>query len=183
MIIKAMIVASVLTLAAAVGLPMERGFAHGQDDARAARLPPRMLRCRLGRVVNFDPSRDQPVAEYLYDGQHRLTLFLPDAPIRTTPPPDATAVPEPVDARTRIVADPDGIAGEAASRPFQRVVDLWPSRVEMMTPLNEVVANVIVVAQVSPDQAEATIFMARANDATTYDMQHLYFGRCRVAQS
>ncbi|VXD01494.1 hypothetical protein [Sphingomonas sp. 8AM] len=183
MIIKPMIAASVLALGTMGVLPMERGVAHRQDGARPAMLPPRVLHCLLGRVVNFDASRDQPVAEYRYDGRHRLTLFLPPVPARTTPPPDATAAPEPVDPRTRIVADPDGIAGAAASRPFHRVVDLWPSRVEMMTPLSDVVANVIVIAQVTPDQADATIFMARANDATTYDVQHLYFGRCRVARS
>lgn len=183
MIIKSVLAASMLVLAAAGIPPTVQGVAHRQDGGEAAMLPPRMLRCLLGRVMNFDPSRDQPVAEYRYDGRHRLTLFLPEAPRRTTPPPDATAAPEPVDARTRIIADPDGIAGEAAFRPFQRVVDLWPSRVEMMTPLNKVVANVIVIAQVSPDQGGATIFMARANDATTYDLQHLYFGKCRVARS
>jgi len=196
MILKALTILPVLAIGFTAALVPHEGGPSAQVGAAAPRgvsgsnsgpaegwtvmLPSRQLDCTLGRVTNFDPKRDQPMSDYVYDGHHALTLFLPAIPQRRTPPPDPTAPPEPVDPRTRIVADPDHIAGPAATLPFRRVVDLWPSRVEMMTPINPVVANVITIAQVTPDQSHATIFMARANDATTYDLQNLYFGRCRI---
>ena len=145
-----------------------------------AMLPERRLDCSLGRITNFDPKRDQDPSEYRYDGQHVLKLFLPSIAVRTTPPPEALSPAEPVDPRTRILADPDGISDIAAHRPFARVVDVWPSRVELMTPVNDIVSIVIVIAKIDEVQSSAAIFMARANDAVTYDLKNLYYGACRV---
>lgn len=144
-------------------------------------LPARLLDCTLGRITNFDRFHDQPPSEYRYDGKHAFKLFLPSIPVRTTPPPEATQPAEPVDPNTRIVADPDGIASEIVGVPFDRVVDIWPSRVEMLTKINSTVSNVIVVAQVNLEKTRATMFMAKANDAVTYDMGSLYYGQCNVS--
>lgn len=143
-------------------------------------LPARLLDCSLGRVTNFDPSRDQPMSEYVYDKFHPFKLFLPSIPARTTPPPDPTSPAEPVDPKTKIASDPDGISGDATKRSFDRVVDLWPSRVELTTPVNNAVWNVIVVAQVDLQKSTATMFMSRANDAFTYDLKNMYFGQCKI---
>lgn len=147
--------------------------------ALGERLPARLFVCDLGRIANFDPQHDQPTSDYVYDGRHAFSLLLPSVTARTTPPPDPTAPPEPVDPATRIVADPDRIAPVEAGKPFDRVVDLWPSRVEMVTQINEVASNVIVIDQIDTKAATASMFMTRANDAVTFDLKNLYFGKCR----
>jgi hypothetical protein len=146
----------------------------------AAMLPARLLDCSLGRVTNFDPKRDQPMSEFKYDKFHPFKLFLPSIPARTTPPPDPTSPAEPVDASTRITADPDGISGDAAKRAFDRVVDMWPKRVELTTPTSNIAWNVIVIDQVNLDKSTATMFMSRANDAFTFDLKNMYYGICKI---
>lgn len=144
-------------------------------------LPARLLNCTLGRITNFDPSRIQAPSEYVYEGRHPFRLFLPAIPTRTTPPPSATAPAEPVNPQTKIVADPDGIAIEAHDLPFDRVVDLWPERVEMTTPISDVANNLIIIDRIDAAKGQATLFMTKANDAVTFDLKHLYLGTCRVS--
>ncbi len=150
-----------------------------QEQSRPM-LPPRMLDCRLGRITNFDPSRDQAPSEYKYDGDHPFRLFLPSIPVRTTEPPRSTQAPEPVDPQTRIVADRDGISAGAAGHPFDRVVDYWPERVELTTPLESGEVNLIILQQSEGRKGMTDIFMTKAKDAVTYDQAHLYSGRCKV---
>lgn len=145
-----------------------------------AMLPARLLDCSLGRISNFDPSKDQKLSEYQFDEHHPLKLYLPSIPVRTTEPPAATAAPEPVDPRTRIVADPDGITDAARDRPFDRVIDLWPERVEMSTPINDVAVNMIIVDRIDMTKRSAIMFVTKANDAVTFDQKHLYIGQCKV---
>ncbi|MDF0487763.1 hypothetical protein PX554_06445 [Sphingomonas sp. H39-1-10] len=150
------------------------------QDQNPTMLPARLLDCSLGRIANFDPSKDQQLSEYQFDEHHAFKLYLPSIPTRTKEPPAATAVPEPVDPRTKIVADPDGIAKEAQGRPFDRVIDYWPERVEMTTPINDVAVNLIIVDRIDPINGKAIMFVTKANDAVTFDQKHLYIGQCKV---
>lgn len=188
MIIKLGAIAAV----AAVGVSTALFVGSGSGSARLegakvqgqagspAMLPARLLDCSLGRISNFNPSKDQKLSEYQFDEHHALKLFLPSIPVRTKEPPDATAAPEPVDPRTKIVADPDGITDVARDRPFDRVVDLWPARVEMTTPISDVAVNMIIVDRIDMANRRAVMFVTKANDAVTFDQKHLYIGQCKV---
>lgn len=143
-------------------------------------IPARLLECTLGRISNFDPSREQSVSEWVFDSKHQFALFLPETPVRTTPPPAETDAPEPVNSQTRIVADPDGIARDADAQAFDRVVDLWPQRIEMTKPISDIAVKLIIIDQIDPSQSSATMFVTSANDAVTFDLKKLYYGRCRV---
>lgn len=153
-----------------------------QSGPAVAMLPARMLECRLGRITNFDPSREQKPSEFKYEGDHRFVLFLPAIPVRTAEPPRSTLPPEPVDPRTRIVADPDGISAGAAGRPFERVVDYWPERVEMTTPVGGGAVNLIMLQQSQGQPGLVDMFMTKATDAVTWDQAHLYSGHCALAK-
>lgn len=148
-------------------------------EAPAGMLPARTLQCRLGRITNFKPSQEQKPSEFVYDGSHAFALFLPAIPVRTTEPPRSTLPPEPVDPKTRILADPDGIAAGAAGKPFERVVDYWPDRVEMTTALGDGRVNMIILQRTEGQPDSVDLFMTRATDAVTWDQTHLYSGRCR----
>lgn len=161
--------------------PLGRADAGVSSASAAAQLPARLFDCNLGRIANFDPNRDQPTSEYVYSSRHAFKFFLPSIAARTTPPPEATDPAEPVDPRTRILSDPDGIAREALGRPFNRVVDLWPTRVEMTTQIDPLTVNVIVIDRVDLKRSTALVFMTKANDAVTFDLKHLYFGPCRFS--
>lgn len=142
-------------------------------------IPARTVQCTLGRMTNFDPHRQQTASEIIYEGKHTFTIFLPETIKHVGPPPDATEPPEPVDPRTRIVADPDGLTAKYPQG-FNRVVDLWPDRVELATTIDEPRANVILLSNVDPARHTARIFMAEASDVATYDLDHLYGGDCTV---
>ncbi|HEX7853227.1 MAG TPA: hypothetical protein VF503_05975 [Sphingobium sp.] len=142
---------------------------------------PRLLDCSLGHITNFDRDKAQTMADYSFDGWHSFKLFLPATPPRTKQPPAATAAPEPVDPKTTIVSDPDRISDQAFGRPFGRVVDLWPERVEMTTPISDVAVNLIVIDHIDTAAATATLFLTHANDALTFDLKNLYIGKCKVA--
>lgn len=163
-------------------------FADAIDDTiavpaitadQSAMLPDRLLDCTLSRITNFDPDRDQRPGDFTFEGRHNFKLFLPAIPVRTAEPPASTAAPEPVDPRTRIVADPDGLAREAPIR-FDRVVDYWPERVEMTAPISNVAVKLIIVTPIDLQRKTADLFMANANDAVTWDHDRLYSGQCRV---
>ena len=142
-------------------------------------VPARTLSCTLGRMTNFDPHRQQRNDEIVYEGKHPFTLLIAAAPKRTAPPPDATEAPEPVDPRTKIVADPDGLTAKYPKR-FDRIVDLWPDRVELSTTIDTPTVNVILISNIDPAARTARIFMAEAQDVATYDLEHLYGGECRI---
>lgn len=149
-------------------------------SAAPAMLPPRLLDCTLGRIANFDPNRIQQPSEYVFEGRHVFKLFLPPIPVRTTPPPPATAPAEPVDPRTRILSDPDGLAREAGGRPFDRVIDLWPRRVEMLAPISDVAVKMIIIDRIDGQRGTADMFVTNANDAATFDTKNMYFGNCNI---
>lgn len=142
-------------------------------------LPDRLLDCTLGRATNIDPSRLQDNGEVIYEGAHRFRLFLPAADKRTTPPPDATEPPEPVDPETRIVSDKDMIS-VATSTGFERVIDYWPDRVELVSPIDPPQMSLLIVHPINEQTRQATLFLTRAKDLATFDLQHVYQGGCTV---
>lgn len=143
------------------------------------RLPDRLLRCTLGQIVNFNPNVDQKPDELRYEGRHSLTLFLPSIPVRTGAPPDPTDPAEPVDPATRVASDPDGLVVGGPAR-FVRVVDYWPTRVELVAPTKGTSVNLFIVHPIDAARGTANLFLARAKDATSYDPNHIYQGSCSV---
>lgn len=143
-------------------------------------LPARLLDCHLGRITNYDPSKEALPRDYTYEGDHVFRLFLPSIPERTTAPPRSTQAPEPVDPKTRILTDPDGISAGAMQIPFDRVVDYWPERVEMTTPVGNGEVNLIILQQSAGQPGLTDIFMTKAKDAMTYDTNGMYAGRCKA---
>lgn len=166
----------IVTLSTAILGLVAAPAAKGAD---AVRLPPRTLMCTLGRIANFDPTKEQAPADFVFEGSHAFSLFLPSIPARTTPPPESTAAPEPVDPRTRVIADPDGLTKGVPAK-FDRVVDYWPDRVEMTTTIDFPSVNLIIVDQIDAARGVANLFMTKATDAVTYDFDKMYAGRCSI---
>jgi len=171
----------ILSLAAGwvAGVAASAAAPPGPPSAPAM-LPDRLLRCSLGRATNLDPAKLQTTADVIYDGKHDFVLFLPAIPVRQGPPPDATDPPEPVDARTRILSDPDGLASSVPAR-FDRVVDYWPQRVELATTIADPLTNVIIVHDISAADGKATLFMTRARDAASPDLERVYQAPCSIS--
>lgn len=142
-------------------------------------LPYRILTCRLGHITNFDPSREQKAGELQFDSFHEFALELPAIPRRTTPPPEAIDPPEPVDPRTRILRDPDHIAPQVKPV-FDRVIDMWPERVELTGMIKDPLMNVIVLQPIDEAHRIASLFMLRASELTHFDDKQLYQGTCSV---
>ena len=142
-------------------------------------LPNRLVTCRLGHAVNVDRTREQTADEVTYDSWHDFALFLPAIPARTTPPPDATDPAEPVNPRTRVVHDPDGI-GAGTIGPFIRVIDIWPNRVELIKPMKDNVSKLFVLSEVDTAAGTARLFVTDAQDLATYDLGKIYSGACTV---
>lgn len=142
--------------------------------------PPRLLSCVLARATNLDPSKPQAAQDITFEGRHDFALFLPAASKRKGPPPDPTDAPEPVDPATHISADPDGLARDA-SPVFQRVVDLWPERVEMIAPIDDKTLRLIIIHDIDPATGKASLYMTRAFDAASMDLQQVYQGSCTIS--
>lgn len=178
LVIAAVLVAatSAYSAPAAMGEPSQAGSGGPLEGQR---LPARTLECDLGRITNFDPAKNQSVSDYKYEGRYYLKIFLPPNAVSTAPPPEATQPPEPVDPRTRVISDPSGLLKESVSG-FDRVVDLWPQRVEMTAPISNIAVNLIVIDQIDERRKTAGLFLTKANDAVTFDHDNLYSGMCRV---
>jgi hypothetical protein len=145
----------------------------------AIQVPERELSCILGRSTNLDPTRDQRLDEVISEGHYVFTLRLPAKSVVPTAEPDPTDTPEPVDPRTAILSDPAGLTNGVPAK-FDRVVDLWPKRVEMITNIDPPLANLIIISAINPKTSTAHLFMTRARDAATLDLQHVYQGDCTV---
>ncbi len=146
----------------------------------AEMLPARTLNCTLARALNLDPSRAQTRDEIQYEGSYPFSLHLPSIPKRQTPPPDPTAAPEPVDPATAITSDPAGLANDG-KRAFDRVIDLWPMRVEMARTIGPQLSRLIIISDINTTNGSANLFMAPAADAASMDMDKVYLGSCRIA--
>lgn len=149
-----------------------------QHDMKA-RLPDRQLTCSVRHITNFDPGKSQTAAELQYDAVYPLTLALPGIPVRTTPPPEPQDDPEPVDPRTRILADPGNIA-PAKNGAFDRAIDYWPERTELSAVIAGDLLNVIVINNYDPATQTANFFMTRASELSHYQTNHVYQGECKV---
>lgn len=148
--------------------------------AEPARLPARLVTCTLGHATNFNPEQQQTLDDITYDTHHRLSLYLPGIAQRTAPPPDATEEAEAVDPATRVTEDPDGITADAPGA-FDRVVDLWPERVELAKTTPAGRFKTILVSDYDPVRGTARMFLGTAGDLTTYDLKRIYMGECAVA--
>jgi len=144
-------------------------------------LPDRLLQCTIGRMTNVDTKKEQTKADIIFEGSHRFDLFLPGIPARTAPPPDAIEPPEPVDPRTQVRADPDGLRA-GVPEGFTRVVDYWPDRVELVTAMTDPLVHLIVIHPIDAAAKAANIFMTFATDLATYDMKRVYSGDCTIVE-
>ncbi|KUR70319.1 hypothetical protein AQZ52_15845 [Novosphingobium fuchskuhlense] len=170
-----------LMLAPCLALALAGGCAHAAGGKKVPLLPARTLTCDLGHTTNVDTSREQLAKELVFDSYHKLSLFLPPIPVRTTEPPDpAFPVTEKVDKRTRIIADPDKITADMVG-PFQRVVDMWPERVEMTAPVGGYKVKVLVITNYDEAAHRAQLFMTNAADLASWDKDKIYAGYCDVA--
>lgn len=170
----------VLAGAAALGLGLGAGATCAwAASGKTARLPARLVTCSLGHATNFDPEKQQTQADITFDTHHRLSLYLPGIDARTAPPPDATEAAEPVDSRTRIAEDPDGLTADAPG-PFDRVVDLWPERVELAKTTPTGAYKTVLVSDYDPARGTARMFLGTAGDITSYDLKRIYMGDCTV---
>lgn len=142
-------------------------------------LPARTLQCTLARALNLDPSRAQSRDEIQYEGSYPFSLHLPSIAKRQTPPPDPTSEPEPVDPATAITSDPAGLANDGKPA-FDRVIDLWPVRVEMARAISPQLSRIIIISDIDISKSTANLFMAPAADAASMDMDKVYLGSCRI---
>ncbi|MGV3510875.1 MAG: hypothetical protein ACO1OX_02610 [Novosphingobium sp.] len=177
------VVKLILGVCAAHGIVLNsavQAMAFGNERAvGSTKIPGRLLTCVLGRATNLDPHREQKRSEVIYEGSHRFALYLPETSKRVTAPPDPTEPAEPVDPRTKIVADPDRLTINVPNR-FDRVIDIWPERVEMTTIVADPVVNLIIVSDIAADGNSAYLFMTKASDVATLDLQNVYSGKCSV---
>ncbi len=167
-------------LAAAAALTAGASAAAPDSHATtAAMVPERQFECVLGRATNLDPHKLQTIADIRYEGAHQFALVLPPVPADRGPLPDPSADPEPVDPGVRILSDPDGLARDMTE--FFRVVDLWPDRVEMAGRIaGETSVRLIILSEIDPDKSTANLFMTRAADAASLDLNRVYQGSCKV---
>ncbi len=181
MLIKTMLVAG--AFACALGLaPLQAAKVTGarhRPAAKPARIPDRLLTCSIRHITNFDPAKQQTASELNYDSVHNLTIFLPSIAVRTKGPPEPFEEPEPVDPRTRILADPDHIAPQQGGK-FERIVDYWPERTELSAKISGELLNAIVINGYDAANQTANFFMTRATELTHFEANHIYQGQCRV---
>lgn len=143
-------------------------------------LPDRWVDCTVGHVINFDPRREQTADELRFDSQHRFAFFLAHGKRMVGAPPETWDVAPKVDPRTRIVADPDGVSGQQTPG-FGRLVDKWPYRVELSTPIDDKgLLSAIALHPIDEAAGTAWVLMLRASELTHFDAAHIYQGSCRV---
>lgn len=155
-----------------------------QAEARVLPTVPkagnRTFNCTLGHAIDIAANKPQIVGDVHYEGAFPFALFLPARPARYGALPSPTDDPEPVDPAVRILADPANLAADM-NTPFSRVVDLWPERVEMIGQIPGTnLVRFIVISDVDLRKGTAQLFMTRAADAASLDLDNIYQGKCRV---
>jgi len=176
--ILSVLAALLLTLGSGAGATAPASL-RPSSPAAPQRLPDRMLSCTLARATNVDLTREQPASELVMTGSHVFKLFLPSRPVMQGPPPEARDAPEPVPAGTRIVSDPDRLARNAGLE-FDRVVDVWPDRVELATTLAPRLFHLIIVHPIDVVAGTARLLMTTTDDTMTFDRDHIYIGDCKI---
>jgi hypothetical protein len=144
-----------------------------------AAIPARTLTCTVGRATNIDTSRIQRIDEIVLEGQHVVAISLPPVRQWQGPTPDPSDPPLPVDKRVRISADPDHILADAGPQ-FDRVIDMWPSRVEMVARMKPPLGKLIIIHDIAADQSTARVSITSAADAASLDINNMYLGPCRI---
>ena len=156
------------------------GAANGGGIENSKNLPDRYLQCVLARSTNIDPTKLQSLSEIKSEGRHNFALRLAPIAPRVGEPPDPGDPPEPVDPRTKITLDPDQLT-KGISPTFERVVDYWPKRVEMMSTIpGSIWAHIIIIDPIDVAKGRARLFMSQVKDAGTFDLAKIYQGECRV---
>jgi hypothetical protein len=168
-----------LVLATACGNSSQTRGEQSSSQAEVTMLPARTLNCTLGRALNLDSSKRQTLADIRYEGAHSFKLFLPSIPVRQGPAPDPSADPEPIDPATKILDDPAGLAKDMNGT-FDRVVDMWPERVEIARAIDPPLTRLIIISDIDTVEGTANLFMAPAADAGSIDLKKVYQGRCAV---
>lgn len=161
------------TARAAAEADFEKGEVPGM-------LPDRRLDCTVGHVTNFDPAHEQTADELRFDSHHRFSFFLARGRRMTGAPPETFEAAPKVDPRTRIIADPDGVSGQNGPG-FGRLVDKWPYRVELSTPIDDKgLLSAIALHPIDEAKGTAWVLMLRASELTHFDAAHIYQGTCKV---
>ena len=170
---------SLLVIAALIA-PLSEGPALAGAPRGQPRIPARLLRCEVGRITNIDPARNQTLVDFVREGRFAVSIYLPSAPAPAGPPPDPADDPAPVDPQVRILVDSAKIFA-AVKRPFDRVVDRWPERVELVSRVAHSEWNrFIAITDIAPAAGTANIFTSRVVDAGSMDLNTVYQGRCTV---
>ncbi|MGL6044774.1 MAG: hypothetical protein ACRC1J_12705, partial [Sandaracinobacteroides sp.] len=86
------------------------------------------------------------------------------------------------DPRTRITADPDGLASGVTGG-FNRVADHWPARVELSAETGPRAFLLMILNPIDRDQRRADLFMTYTNDTLTYDLARVYLGTCDFTET
>lgn len=169
------LLAVVVALATAASRP-----AASQAAPPPAMLPDRTLDCAMRRVTNPDLGHDQPYEALLFEGSSRLVLHLSPVPVRTTPPPEPYETPEATPATTRVTLD-EGRLLAGVPVPFSRVVDRWPTRVEIATDIDDRQLNLMILSPIDPGRGTARLFLTFSNYQFGYDPGRIYIGDCTIA--
>jgi len=171
----------IAAIAAAASTPSPTAeTAPERATSAVERLPGRTLACTVGRATNLDPSRIQKVDEIVLEGSHPFSIYLPSVTKWHGPPPDPSDDPLPVDPALRVLSDPAGLTKNAGPK-FDRVVDMWPIRVELVEHMAPPLGKLIIISDIDPIANSARISITQAADAASLDINNMYLGACHVA--
>lgn len=156
------------------------GTAATLDEGGAREIvPARDLSCQLSRATNIDPAIVQTTDQIVYEGHYRFGLHLPATPKWQGPLPEPSDDPLPVNPATKVTSDPDGLTADTTAK-FDRVVDVWPDRVELIKHMAPPWGKLIIISDITPDRTAARISITNAADAATLDIHRMYLGVCKI---
>lgn len=178
---KVLITLVVAMLASAGSAPLSAASPKAGASAGAAQIPARTLQCTVGRALNLDPARPQTAAEIVREGAYRFTIELPAAPAPVGPPPDPADPAGPVDPAVALRHDQAGLFRDM-QQPFDRVIDRWPDRVELVSRLGDGPWHrFFAITDIAPAAGTASLFSSRVQDAASLDLGSVYLGSCLVS--
>ncbi len=118
--------------------------------------------------------------EIKYEGSHNFTVFVPAAISRGAPAPDAADPTTAANPTTQVLSDPSGLR-RGVPAGFERVVDLWPERVELTQTIKRPLAHFMVINQIDETTRTANLFMTTATDVAAMNLKTVYQGPCSYA--
>lgn len=143
-------------------------------------VPARTFRCKLGLALNLDPTKAQRMDEIQYEGSHDFTVFIPAAVSRGRPATDSVDPTTAADPSTQVLADPSGLR-RGVPAGFERMVDLWPERIELTQTIERPLAHFMVINQIDESTQTANLFMTTATDVAAMNLKTVYQGPCSYA--